>query len=680
MKLAKVRLDGWKGITREVDLSAPRIFLGPNGRGKSAVLDAVQYALTGSTPSGSSTDAVAAYFSGGVGTVRLDLQDGTSILRGLSRDAVKRTRTKILEGHEENFLAERAVLRLSEFSGLSPNKRREYFIRLLGGKALDARELLGEIDLAFVQDVGGPVATADLLEKLEIMPPAIRKSFGAYKEFRSAMESLLAPHVRKRTSIAEAAQLIVDEANAAKLSAQKILKQSDAAARELTRDYEAAKTSEREIANAKAELSRANEALLEEREKLGQIQGSERRRKELVARLKALEASSTVQADEPPDLTELEARKTALGVEHGVAKKAFDSVVYQVKYRDELRAESERLSAELAVDPPGETFVEKVWKIVRDLPDDLFAGCSELKCLVGDEVSLSLEATEQAIARRRELALRKSTVDLNIASYSAVELDAKLGNLVVTLDNITASCESLDEEILAAQQAVKKYESWRIEQAGFAGRHETLTRELASVEKELVDLGEAKIVERENEFARARDRLEALKKETAVLASYRDACERRDAYRVRYDALSSAEKAAKSVREMIVMTSMQTFLSDVDAVVSAALPAERAFVDLVSERGGSIFRLGLVSTKGFRDLDALSGGETAIFAAAIALAIAKRSELLKVLLLEADPIDEENSKRLLEVLERVNGDLDGLLVASSREVQYGATWAAEVLA
>jgi hypothetical protein len=120
---------------------------------------------------------------------------------------------------------------------------------------------------------------------------------------------------------------------------------------------------------------------------------------------------------------------------------------------------------------------------------------------------------------------------------------------------------------------------------------------------------------------------------------------------------------------------VRPLVDDVAALLAAAGRSERVYLELENERGKPVFDLGWVSGDSRRSLSALSGGEAVLFCAALAVTIAKRSTGRKVLLIEADPLDEDNLGFLLWALSAMDVELDACLIATSTKFPSGPEFA-----
>jgi len=132
------------------------------------------------------------------------------------------------------------------------------------------------------------------------------------------------------------------------------------------------------------------------------------------------------------------------------------------------------------------------------------------------------------------------------------------------------------------------------------------------------------------------------------------------------------QDAIKAVREVIMDDMVRPLLDTVDEFLRLAGVERSAYCTLANGRGKAIFDLGwVVDVDGLErriSLDTMSGGESALFGAALAYAMLKAAnQPSKVLCIEADSIDTNTIDKLLVGFGGVN-DLDHVIVATCHKV------------
>ncbi len=178
-RFAKITLDGFKGRNETFSIDVPTLFCGGNGSGKSAVLDALVYCLTGRTPAGKTNDAAAQYFGPRGGTVTVERFDGAWLRRGVSVDHEKAKVSEVLESSltladgspdMQAWHVDMVALDTREFLALSPAKRREYFLGLCGGGDGEFEDALAAIAAFYAKEIAGSAASAETLDRPDDLP------------------------------------------------------------------------------------------------------------------------------------------------------------------------------------------------------------------------------------------------------------------------------------------------------------------------------------------------------------------------------------------------------------------------------------------------------------------------------------------------------------------------------
>lgn len=125
-------------------------------------------------------------------------------------------------------------------------------------------------------------------------------------------------------------------------------------------------------------------------------------------------------------------------------------------------------------------------------------------------------------------------------------------------------------------------------------------------------------------------------------------------------------EAIKNIRERIMKDSVRPLLKTVNQFLDACDVRRSAYCRLENARGTACFELGWSDGTREVSIDALSGGESCIFGAALAYALTiLANPPIKVLMIEAAEIDSVNMCRLLHGLLSVSINLDNVIVATS---------------
>lgn len=185
MRVKQVQLQGFKGLNDTRPVDHLNYIVGPNGSGKTALLEAIQYACEGRTSLGDKPDSVAPMMGLAGGATSVSLDNGRTFGRGLSidHDAGTTNSTITVDGKSMPVRTGHAMIAeaigkdgsvfapmfdLDRFLELSDDKRRDYVLDLCAraqsqgaGDAIRPAPLGARITLGFLkQQLGaGTVAT-----------------------------------------------------------------------------------------------------------------------------------------------------------------------------------------------------------------------------------------------------------------------------------------------------------------------------------------------------------------------------------------------------------------------------------------------------------------------------------------------------------------------------------------
>jgi len=116
-------------------------------------------------------------------------------------------------------------------------------------------------------------------------------------------------------------------------------------------------------------------------------------------------------------------------------------------------------------------------------------------------------------------------------------------------------------------------------------------------------------------------------------------------------------------------------LDQVNEFLAIAAPGRTAYCELVDAKGKPIFELGWKTEDVRVSLPALSGGEAAMFCAGLALALVKLADPpLKLLLLEAGPLDSGNLASLLRAIEATANDVQAVVATHIGFPEVNGGW------
>jgi DNA repair exonuclease SbcCD ATPase subunit len=299
------------------------------------------------------------------------------------------------------------------------------------------------------------------------------------------------------------------------------------------------------------------------------------------------------------------------------------------------------------------------WRTRRDVAVERLAAAAdaaetaELRHRELAAASPAKDACDRLAAEERRLLERANTADCSDAARTRAA-----GKALADWEALVRRQDQVRAELKAARE---RWQAARV-------RQDDLSARLAAIPVPDVTAAGERLRE-------ATEALRTAEEAAGALKAYRDAVARAKSEQVSEAAWKAAEAASKRARETYVADVVRPLVDDVAALLAAAGRSERVYLELENERGKPVFDLGWVSGDSRRSLSALSGGEAVLFCAALAVTIARRSTGRKVLLIEADPLDEENLAMLLSALSAMDVDLDAVLIATSTEVPSGHKFA-----
>jgi len=705
-KIKRVSLNGYKGSTRTYTLVGPEILSGPNGSGKSSCLEGLIYTLNGQVPGGRKLDTVAAYFPARGGTVRVEDSEGRWIERGFSRDKTKLTEilrtSEDVEGQPPNLAAWQVsdvVIDIREFTGLSPEKRREFVLRLCGGGTTPAN-LPWMLALEYARQVGGPAATPQFLEDMACDPtpgvPQLAQSWTRRGGIRELLHSYLGAAANGK-SLSEIFLQLGACAKEGVLGCRRDAQTAAAAQGELEVEAKGASAAASDIdalgqtvAVLREEVSQRKASAAQMREAHQRVEAAEI---EVTAALKAKALASDLlaAAKDPgirPEAPKSNERKTAL----------FDALIPLGKKEDEQRkivreaeaaqgrADFARAQFEAANERYERAFENKHNELIHlmdAVPDDAHVGVPPLRVAVKnlcqqwmDDVGrleqLAEKAKRESLGAESQafgmgpLAVRAADVltDLAIERQSIQqELDA------IRLDEATDSktyrdlCAFWEKTNLAYTTAKSRLQYTVVRETNAKaalilglGRLDDLQDPTATAEA--IQLVEEKLAEAERALEKANEA-------AGAVAAYASAAARAARAQVDEKAWKAATEAIRILRERVVQESTGGLEESVNQVLAAAGRQERVYLRLENDRGKPIFEMGWRVGEVEVSLIAMSGGQAVTFMAALSIALTKRCAGRKLLLVEADPLDVSSFEDLLKALRPQWDELEALIVATA---------------
>lgn len=711
-KISKVTLHGFKGISTTYQLSPATLLSGVNGSGKSACLQAIVFALTGITPDGKALDRVAQYFPLRGGWVQVEDSAGRWIKRILGRDIAKSKCWVDLETSDDedeaeepnlkNWQVSEVVLDVAEFLGLSPEKRREFVLRLCGGGKEAPKDIFAALELEYAREIAGPAATPRCLIAGGDVPPEVTALAHAWMKPRGLSEVLRSylGNAANAKSLSENCLKLGEVAKENKLGSRKAALDASAALRELEAELKGAQAAAVDLAGRKAAVEAAREEMstyrgrAERREEAkhrqhAAIQGLDAAQRNLDLDRASAAAHST--AGERPAAPGAHPARENIQAEllecRELAGRIGADIRTSTAAQDQIKlAKEETTRAGEALADCRAWLMAKISGLIDEIPDEADPGIPALREAIWDLAAgwrAELGKLEDQAKRARE------RLDNSCKLADGTNLDTK--GLTKALEQAKAEEHELlkaqlrFDALQGARAADFKANLARWEQADRAHRDararlEASERALPAAQKQLEEAekrlaaietvnGEAfpKMEEIESRLYKAQEAAETAEKAAGAVQAYESASARAEAARVDEKAWSHAEKAVQALRERQVGAATGGLIADLQAILKAAGREETVYLELENDRGRPIFELGWVRDGKRTALPALSSGEAVIFCAALSIALTLRAPGRRLLLVEADPLDTTNLEALLQALAPQADSLEALVVATAAE-------------
>lgn len=663
-RITQVVLDGFKGQSTSYELGERTILAGPNGLGKSAVLEGVVFALSGAVPSGRSPDEVAKYFGDQGGAVTLIDDDGRWIERRITRDwrrgsgkvseEVTTSDTKEGEPAESDLEAWQAapdILDLREFLGLSPQKRREHLLALCGrGGEADLQSILACVADAYARELAGPMARGANMGQVDDFPAEVQPLVEEWGAPRRGILSRLGVQAARNLDDATALwSELVRWCGEEKSASRRAKDEAVAASAELELAARDAEPRAQLGHQSAIDVAAAEERMARARERQGATKALREARGRLEAELRRLPPAPATSREFAPEdgerlsrdleaMRDAQIRRRNAEASLRLARGAIEEFERYVREARERLGRLDDTSAGRAV------------CLMAQIPDTAHPQIPELRAAI----------EEIAAGWRSEIAECQNVLQLRTAS-----LEKKQAEAAKIRDELQALPIFPPEEIPRAEEALAEFGRWRVHETRrkLQAQHADLTAHIAEIGE---DPGR-EYAEAEQALYEAQRAQKAAQEAAGRLQALAEARDRAKAQEVRHEAYKRLERALKAAREVYVQQTVSPVLDDLNAVLEEAGRTERAYLDLENARGTPIFDIGWTRGGTRIPIQALSGGEAVIFAVALSLTLARGAPGRKVLLVEGDPMDNMNLAALVAALERLDVSwLDACLVATAR--------------
>ena len=745
----RVHIHGFKGLDEVQEFDRRTLLVGPNGCGKSARMQALQWAMYGRVGDRKTLESLVALSPDGMGmSVAVDT-GRISWKRSIEKDGNKGSLSQSLTiaGAESLKLAEAeaelakhlgdftAHLNLNEFTSLSPDGRRKFIMSLCaqaGGGSTDG--MMSRLEIALLNEVLGKGAvqttchavfgkSADdlddgerqvAIDKLWAATDGMRQVFdgmrqafddglsagdpvGTIAAWTDTAKDLRSAHRAARDTAHAASQKLAQARSGLVATSEHVAELREQAKQVRGRLSEIATTiGEIRARHAAKEgvirsVDRARQQLASTEERLASVARAERRdwrreMEEIDQKIREIETGDASDAaiKESREITARlqKARLDARAMGDEIASALASIHANEIEIGGIRRAIAKLVTAPWVV---AAELVEKIRPHVHGGDGDF----DELATLVGAQAKADRDELDRcefdlAVIEGEQQAASERHASLSAAMAEHESLIRQLEGRQAELQEIVNKARSLDEQvrILATQRTRIERESDRakadLESAQEAvARARTVFAEAEALLATLGDVGDSgELVIEQTKYQTQLDEIEAkieAKERFESLSSELAACiAKGKAESAAYDMVGMVQDAIKAVREVIMDDMVRPLLDTVDEFLRLAGVERSAYCTLANGRGKAIFDLGwVVDVDGLErriSLDTMSGGESALFGAALAYAMLKAAnQPSKVLCIEADSIDTNTIDKLLVGFGGVN-DLDHVIVATCHKV------------
>jgi exonuclease SbcC len=711
MQIHTITLETFKGVTGRFELDALNLLQGPNGSGKTAIIEAIRFAIEGAVSVGATADAVAKLAGPGGCGVAVELSTGFAWSRRLRIDHRKATMTTEIDirgrgslpiKEAEAVLSETVgafapMFDLAEFLDLSDDKRRDFVLGLCSrADAAKANpiQIMERIAWAFFAIKLGP-GVVEVHRKNGGTLKALADELSAAD--RKALEyarTHLMPGIKGPTSdaVAAALQIAREIANSSKRQKD----EAQAAGRQIAERRAAMRVPADSVAAMKGRIRE----LQSEREGISEQVGSQRGR--LAARDSFVRSIESLNAAKAKSLESIAAAESA-------------SMASNITEAERLEAEAAAIAPKQSVEDAQSKFTH-LDRIRDGIQDDIEA--TENRILVleaspGDQHWLSaitvLSALEPFVAEDGKVHWTRLN-NLAHARAGGPDKDA-IAALRATLEEKEAALETADA---AAREAHVNYDACRNAHNDHDRLMQDAARQRDAHDRRLLDLTglrsevgrqEAALIDAErrlNELDSAGGQIDAAaledqafnlateikrleldiqsKQGFAALESEQSALllkadEQEALHRVAKDLTA----ACKTVRETLMVDLVAPLVDPMNSLLAEFFgdqPGQdvRAYVSLENAKGRPIFELGMEVGNARIAYEALSGGERAILGVALAVSLVGLVDPpLKLLLVEAGEIDAEHGEQVLAGLQS-NGMSMQCVVSHWARLVCGEPW------
>lgn|GEM_PF-3716454 len=287
-----------------------------------------------------------------------------------------------------------------------------------------------------------------------------------------------------------------------------------------------------------------------------------------------------------------------------------------------------------------------------------------------------------AVARAlRDIEPKRS--ELEAVDHELKQLEGQNKRRIDLEQNVTKHDEALQEAVKKTNRIrnaaeARRSANDRIEQINTTLKDDQESRDalVEANDGKDVDYIESERLKVEEDIAALEERLDVKQRADTLTQEIVETQARAEARTLRHETGKLVVKAIKVQRETLTKKLVAPLIDHMNAFLAGVSDDLTAFIELDNPTGKKVvFRMGWVWAEQQVHIEAMSGGETAIFTAALAYALVQLADPpLKLLLIEAGEIDTENMVALLDAIASVQHNLDNVLIATYQPVAAASGW------
>lgn len=697
-KITKLELDGFKAQQSLENLSGLDLFIGPNGTGKSARLEAASLAILGYVPGrGKKADDTMALAAGDQISVGLELDNGFGCARMFERRTSTNRRTgeptvRITESvtvspamGETNDTQRKARidqelgsfgihLDFAEFLAMSAAKRREFLYGLVSGTdewtKVRVADLLRERLLTNELQANNPEAYA-------IMEETIGEALNEWKDGLTVQDGVTAMLEWAKTQASYWNAKRRDAEGAVRQLAE-LKNQLNATDRDIAERKEALEKLREELTKSTAEIARAEEIKTTWQSRQKRLESL----KQDLAKLTDVEPPDTysvnqqierliAQVVEPQmdDGTALDAQLEVIAGEIELVSQELSSA-RQAMDQASVEAKTLLRAAETASTTGGLCVINRMIKCDKDFTPFV--------------VYVKEQAEEhQATATTAKQRINELTDKLKSLRANERELKATAAARLRAISEHQRKNEHLRKEIAKLEN--EKNQQIRAAEKE-AARREAIAEEIKRLEGEPVkpvpetDILEKQVAGLRSQIAEIQSNIEQQEKARITLTNMQGAMLESSQAEHKYNAAKNIqdELGPHGVQGELLKAGLEPLRAEIDANLRAfGIDNEFAFLTQ-SDRGAETFDFGWMSHGAFISYDALSTGQRILVLVAMLTALLNRAcPPVRLLTIDnVENLDLDNRQALLEGLATLHNDdkIDNVLMAGVIDASVPKGW------